>query len=922
MGNNIISSLGAGSGIDVNSLVDGLVAVEKAPQENRLNTRQEKLEAQISAYGVMKSSLSEFQAVLAPLSNADTFNARAVSFPDTDVLTPNSLDADAQVGTYQIEVLEVAQSQSLASGAIADSKAALGEGEITIRFGEWNSWTKDDGPEGFTQNADKEALTISLDADDSLEDLVQKINDADVDLQASIIQTDGQSQLLLTTPSGADNAIEITTNDAALKQFSFKETGDPADPTDFSMLQTQAAQDATLKVNGLEVNRESNEIDDVIQGLSFNLNKVSAEKVTFSISEDTATGEQAIRDFVEAYNTLYETMKNLTGASTDEESEEVSVGSLATDGSAKSMLSQIRQMMTAAVPGVDNGFNALAYIGIRTELDGTLEIIEDDFSNAIKNSFDQISALFSPKSSASNTNVSVGYGTSIDQADAGTYTVDVVTEPAKGSLNADAVDIPAITSISAGFPWNTGTGDAYSFTINVDGIESGNIQLPNSTDYADESALATALQGLINGDSTLSAAGVAVNVGYNGGTGELEFNSQDPEGAVRFSVASADIGSSLGINATFPLDTGTGGTYSFTVNIDGTESNSIVLPDNKSYADADALATELQSLINGDSLLKAVGAAVDVSYNSADGRFEFNSRQYGASSSVNFSAASTGMDTLGINDALVGTAGQDAKGFIYNADTTKLTQGTLSGSNSVSLSGFNTGADDYSFTFSVDGVESNSITLPSNKTYADGDALAAELQSLINSDSLLKAAGAAVDVNYNGGRFEFSSRMFGSTSAVGVSAASTKMVENLGINDALIGTAGKGSTEGKVAFGAGNVLLPAVGSDAYGLTLMVESGSLGSSSFSYSRGLAGEMSLLIDSLLSGSGSITSREDNINDQLKGIETDREALDSRMSKVEARLMSQFLAMERILASLKTTGNSLDGILDRLPFTAKQS
>ena len=99
---------------------------EKAPQENRLNTRQEKLEAQISAYGVMKSSLSEFQSVLAPLSNPDTFNARSVSFPDTDVITPNSLDAEAQVGTYQIEVLEVAQSQSLASGAIADSKAALG----------------------------------------------------------------------------------------------------------------------------------------------------------------------------------------------------------------------------------------------------------------------------------------------------------------------------------------------------------------------------------------------------------------------------------------------------------------------------------------------------------------------------------------------------------------------------------------------------------------------------------------------------------------------------------------------------------------------------------------------------------------------------------------------------------------------------
>ena len=230
MGNNIINSLGAGSGIDVSSLVDGLVAVERAPKESRLDSRQEKLETQISAYGVLKSSLSEFQGVLAPLADADTFNARAVSFPDTDLITPTELDADAQAGTYQLEVLSVAQSQSLASAAVADPDAALGAGDITFRFGDWTSYTETDGPVGFTQNADKDALTITLDADDSLEDLAEKINDADAGLQASIIQTDGQYQLLLTAPSGAQNAIEITA-DAALSQFSFK-GGRPQPVTD------------------------------------------------------------------------------------------------------------------------------------------------------------------------------------------------------------------------------------------------------------------------------------------------------------------------------------------------------------------------------------------------------------------------------------------------------------------------------------------------------------------------------------------------------------------------------------------------------------------------------------------------------------------------------------------------------------------
>ncbi|MFC6669789.1 flagellar cap protein FliD N-terminal domain-containing protein [Marinobacterium aestuariivivens] len=123
---NIISSLGIGSGIDTTSLVSQLVEAERAPVQNRLDSRQEKLEAQISAYGTLKSALSEFQGILSPLANNDTFNARSVAFPETDVITPNSLDAGAQTGTYQIEVVDVARSQSLVMGTTADQKAAIG----------------------------------------------------------------------------------------------------------------------------------------------------------------------------------------------------------------------------------------------------------------------------------------------------------------------------------------------------------------------------------------------------------------------------------------------------------------------------------------------------------------------------------------------------------------------------------------------------------------------------------------------------------------------------------------------------------------------------------------------------------------------------------------------------------------------------
>ncbi|MBY4675932.1 flagellar filament capping protein FliD [Marinobacterium arenosum] len=689
MSNNIVGALGGGSGIDVSSLVNQLVEIEKAPQQNRLNSQKETLEAQISAYGLVKSAISEFQSVLSPLSNPDTFNARSVSFPETDVITPNSLSPNAQTGTYQIEVLSVAQAQNLASGAITDTSAALGAGELSIRFGSWTSYTEAGGPVGFSVNADEDSLTVELDADDSLEDLVRKINDSDSDLQASIITTDGQSQLMLTAPSGESRQMEITvTGDANLDQFAFNEATGAG-----SMLQTQGGADAEIELNGLTVKRDTNDIDDVIQGLDFTLNKASpGDKFTFSISQDKATGEQAIRDFVEAYNALYETMKNLTGvklAKDDEELEENQAGVLSTDGTAKSILSSLRKTIATAVPGISD-INMLTYIGIRTNQDGTLEFVDDegsdgktDFERAIADGFDDIAKLFSVNTSSTNSNVAVSLGYNAGNVSAGTYELNITTEPTQAQASGNA-----ITS----------------------------------------------------------------------------------------------------------LDLSAGGPHTFKFTINGTTTNELTLPD-KVYASGDELASELQSLINGDSNLDAY-QRIEVGYDSGSNQLTFNSREYGSDYNFSFSGVSASLTDIGLSDALVASNGTDVAGTI----------------------------------------------------------------------------------------------------------------------------------DGRAAFGSGDVLLPEIGDPLNGLTFTVGPGSFGTSSINFSRGLAGELDLLASTLLREKSTdenpapIALREANINKALTGIESDQEDLDRRMDKVQSRLMAQFLAMESILAQFKTTGDSLEGMLANLPFTAQ--
>ncbi|WP_370298988.1 flagellar filament capping protein FliD, partial [Pontibacterium sp.] len=194
MSDSIIKSLGAGSGIDTTGLVSSLVEIERASKEKTLDSKQEKLEAQISAYGTLKSSLSELQSAMSSLADNDTFNARSVSFPDSDVITPNSVDPGAQTGTYQIEVDQVAQAQSLATGSYADKEAALNEsGTLTISFGKW-TYDGSNNPSSFSSNADKSALNITVATDDSLQDIADKINAEDSDVQASVLNVDGQYQ--------------------------------------------------------------------------------------------------------------------------------------------------------------------------------------------------------------------------------------------------------------------------------------------------------------------------------------------------------------------------------------------------------------------------------------------------------------------------------------------------------------------------------------------------------------------------------------------------------------------------------------------------------------------------------------------------------------------------------------------------------
>ncbi|SDY30661.1 flagellar hook-associated protein 2 [Allochromatium warmingii] len=817
MAENIVSTLGAGSGIDIKSLVTQLTAVERAPTEQRLDSRKEKIEAQISGYGQLRSAMDSFKGALTALSDPDLFNARTATLPDSDIITANSIDPGAQTGAYKIEVLQTASAHSLAMPAQSERDAALEKsGDLTIQFGDWTYDGGTGAPQSFGVNADRAALTVTIEASDSLDDIATKINAENAGVQATVIKVDTSYQLMLTAESGASNAMRISAGagSTGLDDFVFDETTQNA-------TETQQGQDARLKVNGLEVFRESNEIDDVIQGFDFTINKAGApgESLNFSISADKSSAEQVIRDFVTAYNSFQETTSKLFGYSRDEDDQLVR-GGLANDSTARSMVERFRSQVGGSVPGLSSGFTALTNVGIRTERDGSLSLNETDFKAALSNNFNLLEGLFTGRSSATNTAVTVKAGTFATQAIAGSYQAEITRDPTHGQTSGTAITAAIFDPATDLFTGVNTAGGGYSFKIQVDGVNSNAIKLTETYDSADE------------------------------------------------------------------------------------------------------LRAELQSRINGDAKLKEAGVGLDVQYDATTNAFSFISREYGSASSVVFTE--TGEDVGGVWTDNMGVLGIGATAARVQSNA--ITASGFDGASDSFSPNLDTSSGDYSFKVSVDGVESDTLSLTG--TYGNSTDLVNALQAAINGDASLSGAGVGLTVGYDAdaNRLTFTSNSTGADSSVSFTERSADMA-SLGIETALSGTRGvdvAGTINGEAGFGAGNVLLPPLGSSVYGLNLSVRPGATaqGAFNFDFARGLAGELENMIQNFTSSTGTVKSREDYLQKQLKLIETERTALDQRMDRYEARLQAQFIAMESIVSSFQKTGSSLEGINDRLPFTASNN
>jgi len=355
----MISAPGVGSGLDVGSIVDQLMAIERRPLD-RLQSSKQDLQVQLSAYGTLKSSLAGFQTALKDLKTLNAFEVYKADSADETAFTATA-DSTAATGFTDIQVVSLAEAHKMGSLAIADTGTTTlgGAGDQVTFTVNGNAFTVNGG-----------GMTLSQ--------LRDAINDApdNTGVSATIItENSGSNRLVLTAAkTGNANAVNLSFTGTLGTDLGLTDINDP----------TQL--DSELLVDGLyTITRSSNTISDAISGITLNLKGVTTAAVQLTVSRDTASVTESVQAFVDAYNELQTTIDGFSGEGND----------LEADNTLRSIENRIKAVFNTPPGGtLNSSFTYLSEVGVSFQRDGKLSLDSGDLQKAIDSDFAGMAELF------------------------------------------------------------------------------------------------------------------------------------------------------------------------------------------------------------------------------------------------------------------------------------------------------------------------------------------------------------------------------------------------------------------------------------------------------------------------------------------------------------------------------------------------
>lgn len=379
-----ITSLGAGSGLDLESLVTKLMSVEKAPL-NVLTKKESAVNTKISAFGTLSSKLSALQTAAQALkanigqTALQKFATYSTTVADTSIASATA-GTGAMSGTYTLNVTKLAVSDQFISNTVASTSDPIGTAGDTLTF----AFATPDA------NGNSRSKTITLDSsNNSLTGLRNSINGANMGITATIITGSAGAQLVLTGEQGLDNKITLGGNLAS------------------KLTQTATADSAVFTVNGIAATSNTNTASKVIDGVTLNLTKAGSTTTLTVAAEYSSSLSTALNSFIKAYNDANSTMTTMGAYNATTKV----AGTLQGNSLLQDARQETRSLVFGTTVGGTSAYQRLSDIGVSVGTDGSLSLDTTKLNKALASDTVSVAALVDKVGTAFNTTLEKVVGT-------------------------------------------------------------------------------------------------------------------------------------------------------------------------------------------------------------------------------------------------------------------------------------------------------------------------------------------------------------------------------------------------------------------------------------------------------------------------------------------------------------------------------
>ena len=379
----VMATLGGGAGVDIRKLSEDLTNAERAPLESSLNRSKEQKSAEISAYSALKYDVENLISKFRSLDDAAELLSSEASSTDESKVKVSAVTGSAKAGTHSITISSLATQQINISSSYSASSQSLNGGasfDLSITDSGGN------------------VTTVSIsDGNDNPAGIVAAINSANAGVSATLLAVNADSSeyriVLSGDATGSENSFVVSSSldDADL---GFHDATNGNNQQSGGVYSQQLAVNAAFTMDGVSLERASNSVGDVLDGVTLDLVGVSTAGVTkIDVDKTTAQLKSKLQDVVAAYNSV---KLSLREASNPDSDDEIIGGALANDFAA---VRQVRTVLYRAITQdsstVSGSIGALRDIGIEITRSGDLAFNENKFDTVMSTNASDVSTMLS-----------------------------------------------------------------------------------------------------------------------------------------------------------------------------------------------------------------------------------------------------------------------------------------------------------------------------------------------------------------------------------------------------------------------------------------------------------------------------------------------------------------------------------------------